>query len=669
MAGRGVRRLLLCASLPLALLLTSAPGVSAASCIATASGAWTSAGTWLCGASPHVPDDSDTVLIPAGRTVSVADGDTLESGRLTLRGTLALGDESELDASGLTGSGGAITGPQYAMLVVTTDEDAQATVDSAGLSVTGAYLNVTGAGTLALAGPLRLRDGGWVESDVDATWTGTEPWQIGGVASAPASGFEMFDAQLTIAGATAAQTAAGGGAGVIQLDGGASLVKGDATTTTLDVGVLIDSAEVHVDAGRLSGRFQGAGSLWIAPGAALVLAGNGLQVAPPAFTAAGGVLEVAPGAGIALTLPVAPALRSVSVGAGATLDVAVDDGTGGPVESAVSPAALADEIAIAAGATLSMEGGAGSLALADHDVLSGAGTLDGSLANDAGTVAPQPALQVKGAYAQGAGGTLAIDLRSAGDGDVLRVGGAVSLAGALQVATAYAPGAAAPLVLGAAAKPTGTFAKVTAPLRAGHSWTPVYGATGVSLAAPGGGTAPARARPALRPAVPVVGGRTRCLPAGAAGKRGLKYVWLRAGKPIAGARSARYRVRPADGGRALACRITTATGGSTQSATSKPARVRVGLRIGRATVTDAGRVSVTLRCARGERRCSGALLVVVLGRAIARGHFAVRSPGRTIELAPVGGGDRHAGEAAVVRATYRNAKGEGRAVARRIDLN
>ena len=444
MAGRGVRRLLLCASLPLALLLTSAPGVSAASCIATASGAWTSAGTWLCGASPHVPDDSDTVLIPAGRTVSVADGDTLESGRLTLRGTLALGDESELDASGLTGSGGAITGPQYAMLVVTTDEDAQATVDSAGLSVTGAYLNVTGAGTLALAGPLRLRDGGWVESDVDATWTGTEPWQIGGVASAPASGFEMFDAQLTIAGATAAQTAAGGGAGVIQLDGGASLVKGDATTTTLDVGVLIDSAEVHVDAGRLSGRFQGAGSLWIAPGAALVLAGNGLQVAPPAFTAAGGVLEVAPGAGIALTLPVAPALRSVSVGAGATLDVAVDDGTGGPVESAVSPAALADEIAIAAGATLSMEGGAGSLALADHDVLSGAGTLDGSLANDAGTVAPQPALQVKGAYAQGAGGTLAIDLRSAGDGDVLRVGGAVSLAGALQVATAYAPGAAAP---------------------------------------------------------------------------------------------------------------------------------------------------------------------------------------------------------------------------------
>ena len=51
----------------------------------------------------------------------------------------------------------------------------------------------------------------------------------------------MFGAQLTIDGATAAQAAGGGGDGVIQLDGGATLVKADATTTDLDVGVLIDT--------------------------------------------------------------------------------------------------------------------------------------------------------------------------------------------------------------------------------------------------------------------------------------------------------------------------------------------------------------------------------------------------------------------------------------------
>ncbi len=88
------------------------------------------------------------------------------------------------------------------MLVVTTDTGAQATVDSAGLTVDGAYLNVTGDGTFAVAGPLSLSDGGWVESDVDAIWTGSAPWRIGGAAGTPASGFEVFGAQLTIAGAT-----------------------------------------------------------------------------------------------------------------------------------------------------------------------------------------------------------------------------------------------------------------------------------------------------------------------------------------------------------------------------------------------------------------------------------------------------------------------------------
>ena len=115
----------------------------------------------------------------------------------------------------------------------------QATVDAGGLSVDGAYVNLAGDGTFGVAGPLALTNGGWVESDVDTTWSGGAPGSSAAARqppdSPPTSGFEMVGAQLTITAATSAQAAAGGGEGVIQLDGGATLFKQDATTTTLGV--------------------------------------------------------------------------------------------------------------------------------------------------------------------------------------------------------------------------------------------------------------------------------------------------------------------------------------------------------------------------------------------------------------------------------------------------
>ena len=105
------------------------------------------------------------------------------------------------------------------------------------------------------------------------------------------------------------------------------------------------------------------------------------------------------------------------------------------------------------------------------------------------------------------------------------------------------------------------------------------------------------AKPRLRPAVPVVGGRTRCLPGGWKGARSLTYQWLRGGKAIAGATTARYLVAPADRGRRLACRvIATAAGGAHAAATSKRARARAGLRIGKVTAKSGGSYSVVLRC-------------------------------------------------------------------------
>ncbi len=653
---------------PLALVLSlcSAPAASAATCSARANGSWTMPSTWSCGTPGALPSAADAVVIPAGRTVSVNDGATVAAGPLTLSGALELGDQSEVDASDLTTGGGRISGPQYAMLVVTVASGDTAVVDAAGLTIDGAYLNVTGAGVLAIAGPLALSDGGWVESNVDATWTGTAPWRVGGSPASPSSGFQVFGAQLTISGATAAQLTSGGGDGVLQLDGGATLLKADATTSRLDLAVLIDGAEVRVGAGTLSGRFQGAGALAVEPGATLALAGTDIQVAPPAIDMAGGTLEVEAGANLALVLPGAPLLRRLALAAGASADIGIEDGSAGPVTSEVDPPdALADEIAIAAGATLAVAGGGGTLALADRDVLSGAGTLDASLENGAGTVAPSGALQVTGDYSQGAGGTLALDLRSADDGDRLRVDGRAVLAGALEVHTRYAPAAAAaPLVLSAAAKPAGAFAKTTAPVGTGHAWTPSTTAAGVVLAltASGGATVPAGglARPQLAPAIPVVGGRTRCV---TADPKAVTYQWLRAGKPVVGATKARYRVTAADAGRALACRVT-ATAAGHATATSKRARARLGLRIGTPRAASRGGVTVRIRCSGAERRCTGTLRVLVAGRQVAGGRFALRAPGGVVRLA---GAEQLAG-VVVVRASYRNGKGAARELTRRLAL-
>ena len=238
-AGRGVRRLALPALLPLALLLIPAPGVSAATCTATASGAWT--------APAHVELPCGAGSLRRGRDPRRQDG----LGRRRRQRP----ERRQPDAQGRDARARRLERAGYGRLRrdrrrhdqrpavrdcsrSTLDDGVQATVDAGGLTVDGAYLNLTGDGTFAVAGPLTLTDGGWVESDVDTTWSGTAPWQIGGGAGTPpdpppTSGFEMVGGQLTITAATAAQAAASGGDGVIQLDGGATLFKQDATTTAL----------------------------------------------------------------------------------------------------------------------------------------------------------------------------------------------------------------------------------------------------------------------------------------------------------------------------------------------------------------------------------------------------------------------------------------------------
>jgi hypothetical protein len=126
-------------------------------------------------------------------------------------------------------------------------------------------------------------------------------------------------------------------------------------------------------------------------------------------------------------------------------------------------------------------------------------------------------------------------------------------------------------------------------------------------------------------------------------------------------------VAPGDRGHALACRVAaSATGGLHGDATSRSARARSGLRIGTATTAADGTLSVALRCAASERRCIGSLRVLVGGRPVVRGPFALHAPGGLVELPRVGAVRGLVGEAAVVHARYRNGAGAARSVGRRL---
>ena len=155
---------------------------------------------------------------------------------------------------------------------------------------------------------------------------------------------------------------------MIQLDGAATLFKSDATTTELDVDVLIDSAEIHVD------RRQAERAL---PGRRLALGrirrdARPRRVGPPDHTAGDRPSPAVRSRSSRMRIShspcrARPALHRLGIGAGATLDVSIDDGTTGAVAASPPPVALGDEIAVAAGATLGIAGGGGTLALADHD--------------------------------------------------------------------------------------------------------------------------------------------------------------------------------------------------------------------------------------------------------------------------------------------------------------
>ena len=320
-----------------------------------------------------------------------------------------------------------------------------------------------------------------------------------GAAGTPTSGFEVFGSQLTITGATAAQPAGANGDGVIQLDGGSTLSKQDATTSDLGVNVLIDSADIHVLAGKLTGNFQGAGQLSVASGATLGLGGSGLQVAPPAIAMTGGTLEVEPGADVTCCYRTRPrCTASRWVPAPRSISTSTTARAGRSASRPRSSSRWRRRSPIAADATLAIAGGNGTSHSATTPNWSGSGTLDGSLASNSGTVSPSGTCRIPATTPRARAATLAIDLRAAGNGDVAEGRRRGDVGGHARGATAYAP-----RTDGRTARPPHgreapvPFATTLAPLPGGRAWDAAYSAAGVTLGLAGGGSAPAGADQAL----------------------------------------------------------------------------------------------------------------------------------------------------------------------------
>ena len=234
----------------------------------------------------------------------------------------------------------------------------------------GAYVNVTGDGTFGVAGPLTLSDGGWVESDVDTTWTGSAPWQLGGgtgPAGPPPLGLRDGRRAAHDRGRDRGAARPAAGDGVIQLDGGATLSSRTRRRRRSASACSLDTAEVHVLAGKLIGELPGQRrARRLSRARRSASRARALQLAPPAIDArrrhdrGRARLRTSRSA-----LPAHPALRRSASARAPSLDVNVDDGTG-PVETPPAPDASPTRSRSAPGATLSIDGGGGTLALADQ---------------------------------------------------------------------------------------------------------------------------------------------------------------------------------------------------------------------------------------------------------------------------------------------------------------
>ena len=219
----------------------------------------------------------------------------------------------------------------------------------------------------------------------------------------------------------------------------------------------------------------------------------------------------------------------------------------------------------------------GPVTLTGGAVLDGTGQVSGNLTNTAGDVRPGTSpgtLAIGGDYTQGAGGTLRVEIDGATSAlfDHLAVTGAATLNGTLAIVqgAGFDPASSDTFQVVTSASRTGTFSSVTGTALSGdRSYSVVY---------PGGpafGALVVIDLPAApTPGVPqivgtmAVGQSVTCTEGTWGGSPSFTYEWLRDGTPIGGATARDYTIVGADAAHDLSCRVTGSNSGGSEQATS-----------------------------------------------------------------------------------------------------
>jgi len=390
-------------------------------------------------------------------------------------------------------------------------------------------------------------------------------------------------------------------AGTLTVDSGATYAA--ATATSIGTGTL-DFADTTSTTGTLS---MTGGELNGTAGTALTASGAFTWSAGTINSPAGDALAITTGAGDAISGTVtldggsltttSPVTLSTNVaGTGATISVGgVLAGAGttstygfntdaltltGGTTTVAGPNTLASGALTIKGGTVQDDGKVGTTSTTlTGGTLDGTGTVDGTLTNSSGTVSPGDTvpglgtLKTTGAYSQGGGGELAIELdgTTAGSGfSQLQVAGGVTLGGDLYLAdgSGFVPAQVDTFaIVTATSTPTGALT-LTGP--GSGSYTYAVPSDTVTLSV---NPTPGNAQPPQISGNLQVGQTLTCSSGNWSGNPPITYTyqWNRDGSPISGATSSTYVVLAADQGHALTCTVTATNAQGAGPAATSPA--------------------------------------------------------------------------------------------------
>jgi plastocyanin len=207
----------------------------------------------------------------------------------------------------------------------------------------------------------------------------------------------------------------------------------------------------------------------------------------------------------------------------------------------------------------------------ENGLVTGAGTIVGTLANIGGVVEPgvvnaAPGTLTVSSYSQGPNGALGVDLSDVGF-DVLAVGGVATLGGNLEIFTSqgFNPALSDSFPILTAGDRQGVFGFLSPPFVADKSWIVEYGLTSATLTV---AQAPVNSAPPSISGSAVAGQTLTCSTGTWTGSPSFAFQWLRDGVPISGATNADYLIVVDDLNHPIACRVTATNAIGSTEATS-----------------------------------------------------------------------------------------------------